>query len=58
MRCATPGRQADAMGADSIWVWDHFYPLYGNPDAEHFEAWTLLSAMAADTRRAPCSAPW
>lgn len=22
-------QEADAMGADSIWVWDHFYPLYG-----------------------------
>ncbi|MDG2428828.1 MAG: LLM class F420-dependent oxidoreductase [Acidimicrobiales bacterium] len=45
-------RQADAMGADSIWVWDHFYPLYGEPDAEHFEGWTLLSAMAAETSNA------
>ncbi len=40
------------MGADSIWVWDHFYPLYGDPDAAHFEAWTLLAAMAADTENA------
>lgn len=45
-------RRADAMGADSIWIWDHFYPLYGDPDAEHFEGWTLLSAMAADTSHA------
>jgi probable F420-dependent oxidoreductase len=37
---------------DSIWVWDHFYPLYGDPDATHFEAYTLLAAMAADTARA------
>ena len=44
--------RADALGADSIWVWDHFYPLYGDPDAAHFEAWTLLSAMAADTKNA------
>ena len=29
------------MGADSIWIWDHFYPLFGDPDATHFEAWTL-----------------
>jgi len=43
---------ADNLGADSIWVWDHFYPLYGDPDAEHFEAWTLLSVMAADTNNA------
>jgi probable F420-dependent oxidoreductase len=42
----------DEMGADSIWTWDHFFPLYGEPDAEHFEGWTLLSVMAADTSRA------
>lgn len=40
------------MGVDSIWVWDHFYPLYGDPNAEHFEGWSLLSAMACDTTRA------
>jgi probable F420-dependent oxidoreductase len=45
-------RAADEMGVDSIWVWDHFYPLYGEPDAEHFEAYTLLAAMAADTANA------
>ena len=45
-------RTVDEMGADSIWTWDHFFPLYGEPDAEHFEGWTLLSVMAADTARA------
>jgi probable F420-dependent oxidoreductase len=45
-------RQADEMGADSIWVWDHFFPLYGDPDAAHFEGWTTLAAMAADTSNA------
>jgi probable F420-dependent oxidoreductase len=45
----TAWRTLDAMGVDSIWVWDHFYPLYGDPDATHFEAYTLLAAMAADT---------
>ena len=44
--------EADVMGADSIWVWDHFFPLSGDMDAEHFEGWTLLSAMAADTSTA------
>lgn len=43
---------ADEMGADSIWVWDHFFPLFGDPDATHFEAWTLITAMAADTSSA------
>jgi probable F420-dependent oxidoreductase len=45
-------RAADALGVDSIFTWDHFYPLYGDRDAAHFEAWTLLAAMAADTRHA------
>jgi probable F420-dependent oxidoreductase len=45
-------RAADALGVDSIWTWDHFFPLYGDPDAAHFEAWTLLSAMAVDTELA------
>jgi probable F420-dependent oxidoreductase len=42
-------RSADALGVDSLWLWDHFYPLYGDPDAEHFECYSLLPVMAADT---------
>ena len=45
-------RAADALEVDSIWVWDHFYPLYGDPDAAHFEAYTLLAAMAVETSHA------
>lgn len=45
-------RAADAMGADSIWIWDHFFPLYGDPDANHYEAYTLLAAMAVETHQA------
>jgi len=40
------------MGVDSLWVWDHFYPLYGDPLGAHFEAYTLLAALAAQTTRA------
>jgi probable F420-dependent oxidoreductase len=45
-------RAADELGVDSLWTWDHFFPLYGEKDAAHFEAYTLLAAMAADTRQA------
>jgi len=45
-------RAADDLGVDSIWTWDHFFPLYGDPDAPHFEGWSLLAAMAVDTSRA------
>ena len=48
----TAWKAADAMGADSIWIWDHFFPLYGDPDANHYEAYTLLAAMAVDTEHA------
>jgi probable F420-dependent oxidoreductase len=45
-------RDADALGVDAIWLWDHFFPLTGDPAGTHFEAWTLLAALAADTSRA------
>lgn len=45
-------READALGVDSLWVWDHFFPLYGPQDGAHFECWSLLAAMAADTSHA------
>lgn len=45
-------READALGFDSIWSWDHFFELSGHPDGRHYEGWTLLTAMACDTERA------
>ena len=47
---------ADALEVDSIWIWDHFFPLYGDPDASHFEVYTLLAAMAAETSHADLGA--
>jgi len=49
-------RAADAIPVDSVWVWDHFFPLYGDPGAPHFEAYALLAAMAADTCHAQIGA--
>jgi probable F420-dependent oxidoreductase len=49
-------KAADALEVDSIWIWDHFYPLYGEPNAAHFEAYTMLGAMAADTSHAQLGA--
>lgn len=45
-------RLAEELGVDTIWNWDHFFPLYGEPDGPHFEGWTLLTAMATLTKRA------
>jgi probable F420-dependent oxidoreductase len=43
--------RAEEMGVDAIYNWDHFYPLYGEPDGEHFEAWTMLASWAEVTNR-------
>ncbi len=45
-------RRIEEMDVDSIWNWDHFFPLYGDPQGNHFEGWTLLTAMATLTSRA------
>ena len=41
----------EASGVDVLFNWDHFYPLSGEPDGAHFESWTMLAALAEQTRR-------
>ncbi|NHZ71177.1 MAG: LLM class F420-dependent oxidoreductase [Proteobacteria bacterium] len=45
--------EAEELGVDVLYNWDHFYPLYGgDPDAnvgKHFECWTMLGAWAEAT---------
>jgi probable F420-dependent oxidoreductase len=48
----TAWKAADALGVDSISIWDHFHPLQGDPNGAHFECWSLLAGMACDTRHA------
>jgi probable F420-dependent oxidoreductase len=48
--------EAEALGVDSIFCWDHFFPLYGDADGKHFEAISILGAMAAVTERAQIGA--
>ncbi len=43
--------KVEELGADTLWAWDHFYPLFGDPDGKHFEGLTLLAAMAEVTER-------
>jgi F420-dependent oxidoreductase-like protein len=45
------------LAADSLevfehaWLFDHFIPIFGDPDGPCLEGWTLLAALAAQTRR-------
>ncbi len=48
---ATAAREAEELGVDSLWNWDHFFPLYGEKNGPHFEGWTTLTAMAMLTER-------
>ena len=45
-------QKADAWGYDSLWAYDHFMPIFVNPEGPCFEGWTLLAALAQVTTRA------
>lgn len=42
---------AEETGADIVYNWDHFFPLFGSADGKHFECWTMLAAWAEATER-------
>jgi probable F420-dependent oxidoreductase len=52
--------QAEELGVDVLYNWDHFYPLYGGEVyggegaanvGKHFECWTMLGAWAEATEK-------
>jgi probable F420-dependent oxidoreductase len=43
--------RVEELGADTLFNWDHFFPLYGGSTGKHFECWTTLAAMAEVTER-------
>jgi len=53
-RVASMAGKAEESGFDSLFVMDHFYqlPMLGPPEWNMLEAYTLLGALAAHTRRA------
>ena len=40
---------AEELGADRVYTWDHFFPLFGDSDGAHFECFTMLAALAEAT---------
>ncbi len=46
----TAAHRVDASGVDTLFTWDHFFPLYGDTNATHFECYTLMAAWAALTK--------
>ncbi len=50
-RTVAVARQAEAIGAESIWLFDHFHTVPRPSDEITFESFTSLSALAALTER-------
>ena len=46
------GIRADTLGFDSLWTWDHLYPIVGDHEGPIFEGWLTLAAWAEATERA------
>ncbi len=44
-------READDLGFEAVWNYDHFYGLVKN-ETPTFEGWTTLAAMGVVVRRA------
>jgi len=44
-------RDAEELGYDLAYNWDHFFPLYGEPTGGHLECWAVLAAWAEATER-------
>ena len=45
------GRRADALGYDTLWTWDHLYPIVGSSAGPIHEGWLTLAAWAQATER-------
>ncbi len=43
--------EAEEIGVDIVFNWDHFYPLSGDSDGKHFECYTMLGSLAEVTER-------
>ena len=45
------GIRADALGYDTLWTWDHVYPIVGDSNGPNFEGWLTITAWAQATKR-------
>jgi alkanesulfonate monooxygenase SsuD/methylene tetrahydromethanopterin reductase-like flavin-dependent oxidoreductase (luciferase family) len=44
------GALVDRLGYDSLWTWDHLYPIVGDPEGPIFEGYLTLAGWAAHTQ--------
>jgi alkanesulfonate monooxygenase SsuD/methylene tetrahydromethanopterin reductase-like flavin-dependent oxidoreductase (luciferase family) len=44
------GIRADRLGYDTLWTWDHLYPIVGDSHGPNFEGWLTITAWARSTQ--------
>jgi alkanesulfonate monooxygenase SsuD/methylene tetrahydromethanopterin reductase-like flavin-dependent oxidoreductase (luciferase family) len=47
------GALVDRLGYDSLWTWDHLYPIVGDPEGPIFEGYMTLAGWAQATEQVP-----
>jgi alkanesulfonate monooxygenase SsuD/methylene tetrahydromethanopterin reductase-like flavin-dependent oxidoreductase (luciferase family) len=45
------GIRADELGFDTLWTWDHLYPIIGDSHGPILEGWLTITAWAQATER-------
>ena len=45
------GVRADTLGYDTLWTWDHLYPIVGDSHGPNYEGWLTITAWATATQR-------
>jgi alkanesulfonate monooxygenase SsuD/methylene tetrahydromethanopterin reductase-like flavin-dependent oxidoreductase (luciferase family) len=45
------GLRAERLGYDTLWTWDHLYPIVGDSNGPNYEGWLTIAAWAARTER-------
>jgi alkanesulfonate monooxygenase SsuD/methylene tetrahydromethanopterin reductase-like flavin-dependent oxidoreductase (luciferase family) len=45
------GKRAERLGYDTLWTWDHLYPIIGDSNGPIFEGWLTTTAWAQATER-------
>ena len=50
-RLLEAGIRADELGFNSLWTWDHLYPIVGDSHGPNYEGWLTLAAWAQATKQ-------
>ena len=45
------GVRAERLGYDTLWTWDHLYPIVGDSNGPNYEGWLTITAWAQATSR-------